>query len=209
VYEVGVNCFILADNMIYAQCGTGGNIYYWNGNSMIFYDTFDATTSVGQEKVTILNGKPLLAIGTGIYSIYKRSRNSNDVLCHEFTTTTGTIASIGVTGTQLLVSNGTNIDKIGTNNATATVTSPLFFFSTEKTVEVPYESMPSGCSLSLESNINGAGWVSETFTKDSDNMKYFLDGGFTFNGKMKFGQVRVTLTPSTNTYPIIQAINIL
>lgn len=209
VYEVGINCFILADNKVYAQCGTGGNIYEWTGKNMVFYDTFELTTSVGQEKVTILNGKPLIAIGTGIYSIYKRSRNANDALCHEFTTTTGTIASIGVTGTQLLVSNGTNINKIDSNYATATVTSPLFFFNTEKTVEVPYESMPSGCSLGLESNINGSGWVSETFTNDSDNMKYFLDGGLTFNGKLKFGQVRVTLTPSTTTFPIIQAISIL
>lgn len=209
VYEIGINCFIPADNVTYAQCGTSGNIYYWNGGSMVYYDTLALTTSVGQEKVTVLQGKPLIAIGTEVYSLYKKSRNSNDVLCQEYTTTTGTIASIGVSGSQFLVSNGTNINKIDTNYATATITSPLFFFNGEKTVEVPYESMPSGCSLGLESNINGAGWVSETFTKDTDNMKYYLDGGFTFNGKMKFGQVRVTLTPSTTTYPIIQAISII
>ena len=208
VYEIGINCFISSDNLTYAQCGTEGKIYYWNGSNLVYYEQMNsATTSVGQEKVTVLKGKPLIAVGTRVYSLFKKTRNSNDVLCHEYTGS-ATITSIGVTGSQLLVHVGTGAMKIDTNYATTSVTAPLSF-TPVKNVEVFYEALNGG-TLGLETNINGAGWVSESgFTNDSTNAKYYLDGGVTYNGTPKFCQVRVTLNPVTTTTPVIQAISVI
>jgi len=205
VYEIGINCFIASDNLTYAQCGTEGKIYYWSGERMIYYDQIaSVTTSVGQEKATVLKGRPLLAVGSSVYSLYKTSRNANDVLCHEYTGS-ATITSIGVTGAQLLAHVGTGAMKIDTNRATAKVTTPLAF-SPATGIEVMYEAL-NGCTLGLETNVNGAGWVSETgFKDDSINMKYYLENGVTYAGSIKFLQARVTLTPVTTATPIIQAI---
>jgi len=205
VYEIGINCFIASDNLTYAQCGTEGKIYYWSGERMIYYDQMSsATTSVGQEKVTVLKGKPLIAVGTRVYSLYKKTRNANDVLCHEYTGS-ATITSIGVTGGQLLAHVGTGVMKIDTNYATASVTTPLSYLSATN-IEVLYETLNSG-TLGLETNVNGAGWVTETgFKNDSINMRYFLEGGISYAGKVMFLQTRITLNPLTTTTPVIQDI---
>lgn len=203
--EPGINCFIEGDNVTYCQAGVNGNIYYWNGARMVFfYQIRNVTTSHGHQKTTMLAGKPLLAVSTTIYSIWKRL-GERDVVVSEYTITTGTIASIGVSGTNLFVSTGSNIDKTSTNRATAKITTPLITDDTTD-VYVSYRSLNGG-SLSLESNVNGAGWVSETgFTNDSIENRYALDNGLTYDGSVNYYQLRVTLTPSGSSTPIIKEI---
>lgn len=205
VYEIGINCFIETDNITYAQCGTAGKIHYWAGNKLPFFTQIrDVTTSHGHQKSCVLQGKPLLAIGSTIYSIYKK-QGDTDAIVLEYTSTTGTIASIGVYGTQLLVSNGTNINKIGTARATASLTTPVFI-GQAKTVKVPYEALNSG-TLSLETNVNANGFISETgFVNDSTNSQYILTGGISYAGKINTIKVRVTLTPSGASTPVIQSV---
>ncbi|MEI9966171.1 MAG: hypothetical protein WDN67_00625 [Candidatus Moraniibacteriota bacterium] len=208
IYEIGVNCFIEADSFTYAQCGTEGNIYYWTGNRMpFFYQIRNVTTSHGHQKSGVLNGKPLLAIGTDIYSVYKR-QGEIDIVVHEYTTTTGSVVSIGVTGTQLLVSNGSNVNKIGTNRSTATATTPRTDGAV-KTVIVPYESLNGG-TLSLETSVNDSGFVLESgFINDATNSRYILQRGVSYAGKINHSKSRITITPSGANSPVIQGINVV
>lgn len=206
VKEPGVNAFVNGDNVTYALCGLSGRIYQWTGAAMAFYYQIrNATTSVGQHKVTALNGKPLMAIGAKIYSIFKRL-GDRDVVVHEYTTTTGDIISIGTSGTQLLVSNGTGIDKIDSNYATAKITTPISSDRPSR-ITVPYKSLPSGTTLGLETNVNGAGWVSETgFIDDTTNSEYVLQGGVSYAGTINFIQARITLNPLLTATPVIREI---
>lgn len=206
VDEIGINCFIKADGILFAQCGTEGNVYYWSGKTMEKYKQIrGVTTAVAPYNSTILAGKPLFAVGTKIYSIFRKDRDLPYAITHEYTLTTGTTASIGEAIGKLFVSTGSNIDTIGTSYATGKITIPVTSSSLEGFV-VDYESMPSGCSLGLETNINESGWVSETFTKDTTNLQYVLQDGVTFDGTQKFGQVRVTLNPNGAATPIVQNI---
>lgn len=208
VLENGVNSFIEGDNITYAQCGGSGNIYYWSGARMVFYYQIrNVSTSHGHQNSTVLNGKPLLAISTKVYSIYRRI-GQNDVVVSEYTCTTGTIASIGVSGTNLFASTGSNIDKTGSNKATATFTLPVTQ-GPLRTVFAVYRALNSG-TIALESNINGAGWVSESgFTNDAVKYKYFLNNGITYNGFVNFYQLRFTITPSGSSSPTIRFIDAL
>jgi hypothetical protein len=209
VLEPGICTFIKSDNLTYLLAGLEGNIYYLNGNNATFFFKIrGVTTAVGMQIATVLKRKPLLAIGTKIYSIYRAKRGVNDAVVHEYTTS-GTITSIGVTGSQLLAHIGTKSEKIGTNYATAKITTPVIIGGTT-CIYVNHESLPASTSISLESNVNGAGWVSETgFVNNATDMRYELQGGLTYSGTVKFFQLRVTLTPATTNTPIIQSIEIL
>lgn len=209
IMEAGVCTFIKSDNLTYLLCGLVGNIYYLEGNSAVFFFQIrDVTTAVGMQIATALKRKSLLAIGDDIYSIFRSRRGVNDAVVHEYTAS-ASITSLGVTGTQLLINRGTGVDKIGTNYATATITSPVIE-GTASNVWVHYESLPSGTSLGLETNINGAGWVSETnFIKNTVESRYELQSGVTYNGKINFFQVRVTLNPNGASTPVVRSIELL
>lgn len=213
VFETGIQTFIRVDNFVLAQCGTEGNLYLWNGNQMeLFKKIQNVSTPVSATShalKNVYNGVALLGIGTKVYSIHHADRDLPYAIVHEYTVTTGEVKCIAVSGTTLLVSTGDNIDKAGSNYAVAKITTPLILDGNiEGIFKVSYESLPSGCSLSLESNVNGKGWVSETFTNDADNMEYWLPNGITFNGNIKFLQLRITLTPSTTNTPVIQMIKV-
>ena len=209
ILEAGVCTFIKSDNLTYLLCGNIGNIYYLSGNdATFFFQIRGVTTSVGMQISTVLKRKPMLAIGTGIYSIYRASRNVNDAVVHEYTGS-ATITSIGVTGSQLLAHVGTGTMKIDVNYATAKITSPIMRRSGGNSVYVPYESIPSGTSLGLETNVNNAGWVSETsFIDNTTDMRYELTNGMTCSGNVIFYQLRLTLNPLTTSTPIIQGISL-
>lgn len=214
VFEQSVNTFVRLDNLVAAHCGTAGSMYYWNGTQMVLFKNILGVTvtpsSTSHALKNTYNGKPLLGIGTDVYSIHRSDKDLTYALVHEYTVTSGAVKSVGVSGDNLLISNGNGIDNIGTNYAIAKIVTPIV---KEKDIEgiykVSYESIPTGCSLSLETNVNGAGWVSETgFKKDSDNMEYWLEGGVTYSGNIKFIQLRLTITPATTNTPIIQDIKI-
>lgn len=207
LYEIGINAFIVSDNIIFILAGTVGNIYYWTGAKAQLLTKIPSlltAVSIKPYNVAILNGKALFAVGTQIYSIHKADKDMAYAVVEEFTLSSGTAASLLVKGSDLLVSNGAAVFKTGTSKATATFTSP-FIQGTFNEVWVSYETMPTNCTLGLETNVNGAGWVSETgFKKDTTNMRYYLEGAPTFDGKIVFCKIRVTLNPSGTTAPVVK-----
>jgi len=214
VFEIGINTFVRVDNFVLAQCGTGGNLYLWNGSQMeLFRKIRNVTTSVSvtsHARKNVFNGVALLGIGSDIYSVHRADRDMPYAITHEYTTTAESVRCIAVSGSTLLVSTGANIDAISANYATAKITTPIIKArDIDGVFKVKYESMPSNCSLSLESNVNGAGWISETgFKKDTQKMEYWLENGITYSGDINFLQLRITMTPATTSTPIIQEIQV-
>lgn len=201
----GVNCFIDADGMIFAQIGTSGWIYYWTGGQMKrFYRLRNVSTVHGDQCSTVHNGRPLFATGTKIFSIHRESESFPFAVVHEYTATTGTIKSILSTGSQLLVSNGSNIDKIGTDYATVTIDTPEIDGQFNR-VLVRYHSIGSGGTIGISTNPDNAGYTAKTTVVDSVHMNVYFDGGI---GDCNFIQSRITLTPSGANNIIIKAVTI-
>jgi hypothetical protein len=192
--EIGVNCFIPSDNITFAQCGTSGQLYYWTGGSMqSFKKIRGVTTSVNSYASTRLAGKPLFATGTKVFSIHRSDKDFPYVVVQEYTATTGTIASIIGVGTQLLVSTGSNIDKIGANYATAMIDTPEITDNTQD-IEVYYDSIGGTGTIGISTNIDNGGYTAQTTVRDTIRKLVHFDGGL---GTVNFLQSRITLTPDT------------
>lgn len=204
LYEIGINSFMVSDNVIFISAGITGNIYTWNGSNAEKFKTITGvTTAIAPYNTATLNGKALIGIGTKVYSIHRADRDMPYAICEEFSVANGSLSCLLVKGSSLLASNGSAVYKTGTTKATATVTSPLME-GTFNEVKVPYEDL-NGCTLGLETNCNEAGWVTETnFINDSTNMEYQLVGAPKFDGEIRFFRIRITLTPSGTDSPIIK-----
>jgi len=193
VPDNGVNCFIDGDGVIYAQIGSTGWIYYWTGAQMKrFFKLRGITTTQGDQCSTVHNGRPLYAIGTKVFSIHRESESLPFAVVQEYTATTGTIKSIISTGIQLLLSNGSNIDKLGTNYAVVTIDS-IEFQGKMNDIKVKYFSIGSGGTVDIANNIDNAGYVDTDTVVDEINKTVYFDGGLP---DCNFGQTRITLTPS-------------
>lgn len=203
VPDNGVNCFIDADGIIYAQIGTSGWIYYWTGAQMKrFFKLRDITTSHGDQCSTVYNGRPLFATGTKVFSIHRESESFPVAVVQEYTATTGTIKSIIATGSQLLLSNGTNINKIGTSYAVVTIDTPEVIGKMND-VKVEYHSIGSGGTIGISNNVDNAGYSATTTVVDDINKNVYFDGGL---GDCNFMQSRITLTPSGSNNIIVKSI---
>lgn len=203
IFEIGINCFIKADNLLLALCGTEGNLYYWNGSAMVFFRKIRGVTSaLGHQLSTVLKGKPLVAIGTEVYSIHRSSGELPIALTEEFTAASA-IVSIVAQGSQLFVAHQTGLQKIGTNYATATVDTPEYL-GRFRMVEVYYDSLPSGCSIGIATQTDVAGsYTSKTPIVDAIRKRVFFDGGLGLTNSL---QARITLTPSGANTPKIRAV---
>ena len=209
VDEIGINAFIRADNVLFAQCGTSGEIYYWNGGSLQKFGRIRGVTTAAtgaHYKTTAIDGKPLLGIGSDIYSIYREYNDLPNAFVHEYTVTTGSVQSLGYADGTLLVSNGTNIDALDTNRATATITTPISE-SKAKNVIVRYERLPSGSSIGIGTKVDGASsFTSQTTKTDTVKKQVYFDGGL---GDVNFIQAQITLTPNGANTPVIRSIEII
>jgi len=204
IYETGVNCFIVSDGMVMAQCGGAGKIYYWTGSQMQIFKKIRGITSVyGNQLSTVYQGKSLYANSNKVYSIHRENPNMPYALVCEYTATGTTIKSILAQGTQLLVSHDAGVDKIDTNYATAVIDFPEVSGDI-KGIEVYYDSIPAGTSIEISTKVDGGTWTAQTPNTDTINKKVYFDGGL---GGTNFFQGRITLTPSTNTTPIIKRVN--
>lgn len=205
IFEKGINSMVKSDNIILAQAGTAGTMYYWTGNSFELLGRIRSTTTTsGYQKACVISGKPLIAIGTDIYSIYKADKDFPIAITHEYTAN-GSIGSILAVGNQLIVSYTGGADSISTNKATAKVVTPESQ-GTFSMVEVGYSSLPEGTSIGIETSVNGGAYVAQTSIVDTINKKVYFDGGLADHSYM---QARITLSPSTSSTPIITSINIL
>lgn len=210
VYEAGVNFFLPADNIVFAQCGASGQFYYWTGSRMEKFKKARGLTTTNSATshalATNLNGKPLFANSTKVYSLHREDKDFPYAIAGEYTATTGTIVSIIAAGTQLLVSTGSNIDKIGTNYATVTIATPEVSAPIQGVV-VHYDSIGSGGSVGIATQIDAAGsYTSQTVITDTIKKKVYFDGML---GDVNFFQAQITLTPSGANNIAIKSIEII
>jgi hypothetical protein len=211
--EIGVNTIIKADNQVFLQAGTAGQIYSWNGSTaQKFRRIRGVTTSAtnAHYKTVTHEGKPLLAIGSDVYSIHRVDRGLPHAIVHEYTSSTGNAECLASGDGQLLVSNGTNINKIGTDRATATIDTPITPITEEKLqgkVIVTYDSLPSGSSIGISTQINSAGsYTSQTTTTDTVKRQVYFDGRLLDAVDI---QARITLTPNGANSPVIKQIEVM
>ena len=191
--EIAVNAFIPSDNITFAQCGDNGQIYYWTGAKMEKYKRIrGVTTAINPYNATLLDGKSLFATGAKIFSLHREDRDLPYIIVQEYTLTTGTSQSLISTGTQLLVSTGSNIDKIGTSYGSAVVDTPEEMGRVQS-FRVKYDSIGSGGAIGISVSSNGGAFSAKTAITDSDSNEVYHDGGL---GSTNFVQGRITLTPS-------------
>lgn len=203
VFEIGVNCFLQLDNIILAQCGTSGRFYYWNGTQMVYFGKIRGiTTALGEQMTTVFNGRPLFANATKIYSIHKEDSGLSFAFCGEYTCT-GTVASIGVQGQNLLASVGTGVDKRGTSYATATIETAEAQGSAGSVI-VDYDTYPEGIDILTSSN--GESYVNQTPIPDTTKKTIRFDGSL---GDSVTTTVKLTLTPSGSDIPKVKLIKVM
>lgn len=205
VGETGIYSFINCGDVIIAQCGITGKLYQWTGQTLAIWNNElrDQSTNIGHQMTTVLGSRPLIAVGTKIYSIYRKNAEMPRALVQEYTAS-ASINSIGVSAGVLVVSAGTGINLKTTTKATATIDTPEIQ-GVYNEVIVDYTSLPTGTSIGISTNTNGAGWVAQTPITDTINKKVYFDGGLP---DCRFLQARITLTPSTTDSPVINNITI-
>lgn len=204
VPEIGINCFIKGDGIVFAQCGTVGNIYYWSGSEMVkFRQIRGITTGVAPYNAALLNGKPLFACGTEVFSIHREGADFPYAIVQEYTAS-ASISSLSVKLSDLLVSVGTAIQHLGANYATAVIETPESQISASRVV-VAYDSLPSGCSIGISTKVDGGSWVAQTTTTDTIRKTVSFDGDL---GTVNTVQAKITLTPNTTAKPVVKKITI-
>lgn len=205
VPERGINCFINSDDVIYALCGTKGQLYYWSGATMVRFKKIPGiTTTVNPYMSTVLAGRCLIAAEGKVFSLHKEDNDMPNVVVQEYTTTTGAINSLETYVDNLIVSTGTKINKSGTSYATAVIDTPEIAGYATKVV-VNYDKIPTGTSIGISVRVNNISWVPVVVKEDKIKQIIYFDGGLK---DVNFIQARVTLTSLSNTYPKIRMIEI-
>lgn len=204
--EVGINCFIKNDDIIFAQCGTQGQLYYWSGSAMVrFRKIPNITTSVNPYATTRLSGRCLFASGQKVFSIHREDNDLPYAIVQEYTTTSGNITSLSTYGTILLVSAGTHVDKTGTDYAVATVDTPEVAGSIQK-IYAYYDALPTGTSMGISHQIDQAGsYTAVVVKKDAIRKTYYFDGSL---GTVNFIQARITMTSNGTNRPKLRSIEL-
>lgn len=205
--EVGVNCFIVSDNILFAQCGVDGQLYFWNGGAMEKFKRIrGVTTAVNPYNSAMLLGKSLFGVGSKIFSIHREDRDLPYSVVQEYTLTTGTLQSMSTSGVQLLLSTGSNIDKIGTNYATAIIDTPEEASNNQR-IEVLYDTIGAGGAIAISAKVNNSvGYSAKTVRTAALKNKVHSEGGLK---DVNFLQARITLTPSGANNIVIKRIETL
>lgn len=187
--ENGVNFFIEVDNGTFANCGTEGNIYQVNGVQFSLYTNIRETTSWNPYVTTTLKNKAVFGVNEKVFVMHRPTVSFSYGIINEFTLTTGTVKGLTASGSQLYVSTGSNIDKIGTSLATAVIETPESignFISTR----VMYDTLDG--TIGIETKKNGEAYVSQTSVTNSKKNLVYFDGKV---NDVNYYQSRITLTP--------------
>lgn len=188
--ENGVNFFIEVDNGTFAQCGTNGNIYQVNGVQFSLYTNIRETTSWNPYVSSTLINRAIFGVNEKVFVMHRPTVSFTYGIVNEYTLTTGTVKGLIASGTQLYVSTGANIDKIGTSLATAVIETPETignFLSTR----VLYETING--TIGIDTKSNGGSYISKTTKVNAKKNLVYFDGRV---NDVNFYQSRVTLTPS-------------
>lgn len=196
-------------NIIFALCRTKDDyaeFMYYTGSELaeVAERQITDTTATNSFLKTEFNGRVHFAVGTKIYTM------RNQGLVCEYTATSA-VQGMCTDGDTLFISCGTNgVYKIGTTRANSVVQTPVFE-GKAKELNVYYESMPSGTSLSARVKINDGSWTSVTFTQEEENNRYVMRSGFP-SQNINFLQAEITLNGYNTLYynytPVIRAIEI-
>lgn len=218
VDEVGINCFINADDTMFISIGTIGNIYYYTGSKAKKWKRLrdgrnSVTTGVNAYGSGNLNGNPLFATIRGIYSLGRADDSFPLAQVIEYVPSLGqgtTLGALATVGSQVFVSykNGSSygIDKLDTNKQSGFIETPLIVGRPQSLV-VKYDSLPSGTSISLQTSIDGASYSSVDMEKDDEDERVYRMKNQPVN-KSTF-QARITLNASTTNSPEIRELEIL
>lgn len=211
-FETNAYAFLNADNYVYVVA-TSGQVYFYNGSQLeTFSQIREPYATYGHQLTTNLQGKPLIANGGKIYSLFRKNRNLPVALVGEYTCSAGadaTIHSIQSNGSNLLVSwesEGTfGIDEISpAYYANARIVTPRF--KKGGVVKVYYDKLNTA-SVGIYSRLDGeTNWTSHEVIDDSDDFRFVRT---TDSMIVKSGaQVMVTLTPNSQATPSIDYIQI-
>jgi len=218
VDEVGINCFINADETIYISIGTVGNIYYYTGANakkwrMIKDGRNSVTTGVNAYGSGNLNGLPLFVSNRGIHSLGRSDDTFPVAQVIEYVPSQGqgtTLGALATVGSQVFVSykNGSNygIDKLDTNKYSGFIETPLFIGKEAESVTVSYDSLPASTAIEMSTSVDGGSYTSQTVEKDDEDNREYRITDMPLNKSTL--QVRVTLTASGATSPVIREIEI-
>lgn len=194
--ENGVNFFIEVDNGTFAQAGTNGNIYNVNGVQFSLYANIRETTVWNPYVSSTLKNKSVFGVNEKIFVMHRATVSFAYGIVNEYTLTTGSCKGLTTSGTQLYVSNGTNINKIGTAYATAVIETPETI-GNFVTTRVLYGTLDG--TIGISTSKNGEAYVVQTpITNSVKNLVYY-DGGV---NDVNFYQSKITLTPGAGNVVI-------
>jgi hypothetical protein len=202
IKETDVYAFLDADDYIYA-IAKSGSVYLYTGSQLeMFSQIRNPKTTTGHQLTTNFQGKPLVANGGKIYSLYRKNRNLPISLCQEFTCSVGedaTIHSIIANGSNLYVSwelsGAFGIDEISANYAPTTIITPRF--KKASNVKVFYDDLNGG-TVQIYSQLDGeTAWTEHTTIDDSEDERCIktVDSMIVKAG----AQVKIIITPSVTT----------
>lgn len=215
--EAGVNTFIPGDDVIFISAGTVGNIYYWSGEKAIYYKRLkDAdtvvTTGLNPSGAANINGLPLIATTRGIHSLGRGDASLPIAQVIEYLPSAGqgiTPGALEVVGSQIFYGwkNGSTygIDKKSTNKGTGVIITNQSRGKIKK-VEISYDTIPTGTSITARISKDNASYASTTLVKDdTDNRVYKNTVDIMSNSS---AQAEITLVPSGATSPTIDLISL-
>lgn len=197
--ETSVNCFIKADNISLFQCGANGNMYYWSGSQAVKFKKIRATTSINPYNSTEFQGRPMIAIGKSVYSIYREGGEFPYAIVKEYTTEED-IKSIISTSTKLFASTG-KVYSIGESYADMEIETPVMDGQASD-VEVIYRTIAEGATVKIFVSVDGGAYDEKTAVVDTVNKRIFFNGGI---GKTNEVQVKIV----TSGYCELKAINVM
>ena len=193
--------FIDADNETFV-IAVSGMIYRYNGTTLYPFKQMPVAFSAYNHALsTNYKGRPLIAQGTQIYSLYRGTPDRPIALVGEYTAS-ATITSIRAVGDNLLVSTSSGIENVTANRAAATITTPVAYEKVSN-VNVGYYSMPSGCSIGIEVAADTNTFTSRNSTNWATDMVWKMDEQIETK---RFMQTRITLTPNGSDTPVIDSI---
>ncbi len=216
--ESGVNMFFKSGQVVYAQIGTVGNLYYWNGSNAIFYKKLrdgdnTVTTGVNPYGAGNLNGLPLINTIRGVFSLGRSDANLPIAQVVEYVPSLGqgsTAGALAVVGSQVFVAskNGTSkvIDKISTNKYSGKFVTPVSYGKLS-TLKAYYSSMPTGTSITAKIKNDDGSFTSHTLIKDNTSEMCYKSQ--TKIGNISMVQVEITLAGSTIYSPTVYDLHIL
>ena len=235
--ENGINAFIHDDNYLYAQAGQFGNIYFYNGEQLVSYKRIPGNWSpssygeVYPQAVSNLLGRPVFGLSNGsgnpalqgVYTFGSYSKDYPKVLdlsypiSNSATMQTLEIGAVLAVGADLFVawkdSDTYGVDKLDWSNkyASAYLETMTLFQDKRDVLKVLgkvsafYSSLPANTGITFSYSLNGGSYVEMTSITNLVLNEVYADLSVPDIGSL---QIKIELTVSSNSAPVIEALGI-